>query len=62
MVATAMIPRLCKMIAGGAFDPYSERCVRRAVEVTKQAESFVGSESPKFEVRVIIIIISYFTR
>ena len=44
MVGTAVVPRLCKIIQGGAFDPYSEKHVRRMVDLAEQIEASVGRE------------------
>jgi GC-rich sequence DNA-binding factor len=50
MISTAIIPRLCKMIAGGAFDSYSAKHVRRIVDVTTQVQDSVGAENVKLQV------------
>ncbi|KZO96889.1 hypothetical protein CALVIDRAFT_549520 [Calocera viscosa TUFC12733] len=48
LVSSAIVPRLCALINGGAFDPYSARHVRRMIEVTEQVEACIGREADKF--------------
>lgn len=52
MVTTAVIPRFCKIIEGGSFDPYSAKDVRRLVDLAEEVEVSVPKDNPKFEVRV----------
>ncbi|KDQ62610.1 hypothetical protein JAAARDRAFT_203706 [Jaapia argillacea MUCL 33604] len=49
MISTAVIPRLCKLIGGGAFDPYSDRHVRRMIDLAEQVESSVQDDNLKFQ-------------
>lgn len=50
MISQAIIPRLCKMIEGGAFDPYSMRHTRRVIDITEQVEASVEQEGVRFQV------------
>lgn len=51
MISTAIIPRFCKIVeSGGAFDPYSARDVRRAIDFVEQVEASVEREDLKFQV------------
>ena len=50
MVSTAVIPRFCKIIEGGAFDPYSSLHVSRLLDLASQLETFVNVDHPKFHV------------
>lgn len=51
MVSTAVIPRLCKIIEGGALDPYSAKHIRKLVDLAEQLEVSVESGNHKFQVR-----------
>ena len=52
MVSTAMVPRLCKIIEGGGFNPYSMKDVRTATDLVEQVEIAVrDAASLKFQVR-----------
>lgn len=51
MLSTAVVPRICKMLEGGAFDPYSSRSARRMIDITEQVEASIGSDHHKFTVR-----------
>ncbi|EIW80893.1 GCFC-domain-containing protein [Coniophora puteana RWD-64-598 SS2] len=48
MISTAVTPRLCKLIEGGAFDPYSNAAVRKVVDLTEQIEASIGSDHYKY--------------
>jgi GC-rich sequence DNA-binding factor len=50
MISTAIIPRVCKLIEGGAFDPYSTKDVKTTVDLGEQIESSVERDSLKFQV------------
>lgn len=52
MISTAIIPRFCKLIEGGVFDPYSAEHVRTLVDVAEQIEASVQRDDLKFQVRV----------
>ena len=52
MVSTAIVPRLCKMIEGGGFNPYSMKDVRTVTDLVEQVEIAVqDTASLKFQVR-----------
>ena len=50
MISQAVIPRLCKLVEGGAFDPYSTSHVRRMIDVSEQVEASVEHEGVRFQV------------
>ena len=50
MVSTAVIPRLCKLIEGGALDPYSSKDLRTIVDLAEQIEMSVDRDNLKFQV------------
>ena len=52
MISTAVVPRLCKVVEGGAFDPYSNKNLRRMVDLAEQVEASVEKDSQKFQVRI----------
>ncbi|QRW06588.1 Pre-B-cell leukemia transcription factor-interacting protein 1 [Ceratobasidium sp. AG-Ba] len=47
MVATAVIPRVAKLIQGGALDPYSAKHVRRLKDVAEQFEATLEADAAK---------------
>ncbi|EGN98478.1 hypothetical protein SERLA73DRAFT_123779 [Serpula lacrymans var. lacrymans S7.3] len=49
MTSTAIVPRVCKLIEGGAFDPYSDRDTRRIIDLTEQVEASIGEDNHKFQ-------------
>ena len=51
MISQAIIPRLCKMIEGGVFDPYSTQHTRRMIDIAEQVEASVEQEGVRFQVR-----------
>jgi hypothetical protein len=53
MISTAVIPRLCKLIEGGGFDPYSAKHVRRMVDLAEQVEASVARDNLKFHVSLL---------
>ena len=53
MVSTAIVPRLCKIIEGGGFDPYSMKDVRTVTDLVEQVEIAVrDTANLKFQVRI----------
>jgi GC-rich sequence DNA-binding factor len=50
MISQAVIPRLCKIIENGAFDPYSMRHIRRMIDIAEQVEASVEQEGIRFQV------------
>lgn len=52
MVLTAIVPRLCKIIEGGGFNPYSMKDVRTVTDLVEQVEIAVrDTANLKFQVR-----------
>ena len=52
MVSTAIVPRLCKLIEGGGFNPYSMKDVRTVTDLVEQVEIAVrDTANLKFQVR-----------
>jgi len=52
MVSTAIVPRLCRVIEGGGFNPYSMKDVRTATDLVEQVEIAVrDTANLKFQVR-----------
>jgi GC-rich sequence DNA-binding factor len=56
MISTAIIPRLCKIIAGGALDPYSAKGIQRMVEVTTEVEASLGADNAKVQVSGTVLL------
>ncbi len=52
MISTAVIPRVCKLIEGGALDVYSAKHIRRLVDLAEEMEVSVERGSAKFQVGV----------
>lgn len=52
MVSTAIIPRICKVLEAGGLDVYSERHIRRIIDLFEEIEASVEGESVKLQVRV----------
>jgi GC-rich sequence DNA-binding factor len=50
MISTAVIPRLCKMIEGGTFNPYSSKDLRRVLDLVEEVEAHVDKSQAKFQV------------
>ncbi|KAJ7767506.1 hypothetical protein DFH07DRAFT_1058544 [Mycena maculata] len=48
MISTATIPRICKLVEGGAFDAYSDVDVRRVIDLAEEVEASVEPGHPKF--------------
>lgn len=48
MITTTVIPRICALIAGGAFDPYSMKDVRKVIDLAEQIEMSVARGETKF--------------
>lgn len=52
MVSTAIVPRLCKIIEDGGFNPYSMKDVKTAADLVEQVEIAVrDSANLKFQAR-----------
>lgn len=50
MISTAIIPRVCKLLEGGAFDPYSAKDIRTVINLAEQIEASTERDSLKFQV------------
>jgi GC-rich sequence DNA-binding factor len=53
MMSTAIIPRLCKIVEGGACDPYSTKSVCEILSIVEQVEASIETGNVKFQVRII---------
>jgi GC-rich sequence DNA-binding factor len=53
MISTAVIPKICKVVDGGALDVYSERHIRRMVNLAEEVEASIG-KNDKFQVCSIL--------
>lgn len=53
MISTAIVPRLCRIVEGGAFDPYSAKDLRRTVDLAEQVEAHLEQNNQKFQVGTI---------
>ncbi|KAF9496528.1 GCFC-domain-containing protein [Pleurotus eryngii] len=49
MISTAVIPRVCKLIEGGALDVYSGKHIHRIVDLAEEMEVSVERGSAKFQ-------------
>ncbi|KAG9112439.1 hypothetical protein FRC07_007915, partial [Ceratobasidium sp. 392] len=47
IVATAVIPRVAKLIQGGALDPYNSKHIRRLKDLAEQIEATVEADTTK---------------
>lgn len=52
MISTAVIPRLCKLLEDGALDVYSEKHVRRVIELSEEVEASLDNGNMKFQVHI----------
>ena len=50
IISTAVIPRLCNLVEGGALDPFSSKDIRRAVNLAEEVEVSVENDNHKFQV------------
>ncbi|KAI9443190.1 GCFC-domain-containing protein [Lactarius indigo] len=56
IVSTAVLPRLSKLIEGGAFDPYSSKDIRRLLHLAEEIEVSVEKSHHKFQVIVLYAV------
>ncbi|EKM51607.1 uncharacterized protein PHACADRAFT_31439 [Phanerochaete carnosa HHB-10118-sp] len=49
MISTAIIPRVCKLVDGGALDPYSAKDIRNLIDLAEQIEASTERDSLKFQ-------------
>ncbi|KAF8842200.1 hypothetical protein BDN67DRAFT_1038818 [Paxillus ammoniavirescens] len=52
MISTVVVPRICKLLEAGAFDPYSGKDIRRMIDLAEQVEASVGTDNNKFQMLV----------
>ncbi|CAA7262911.1 unnamed protein product [Cyclocybe aegerita] len=48
MISTAVIPVICKAIEGGSLDVYSQKHIRRMIDLSEEIEASVESGNAKF--------------
>ncbi|KAJ7677425.1 nineteen complex-related protein 2-domain-containing protein [Mycena rosella] len=61
MISTAIIPRICKLVEGGAFDAYSDVNVRRVVNLSEEIEASVEPGNTKFLLLLKSVLIAFQT-
>lgn len=49
-ITTVVLPRLTKLLDGGAFDPFSGKDIRRLVDLAEEVEISVEKGNHKFQV------------
>jgi GC-rich sequence DNA-binding factor len=49
-ITTVVLPRLTKLLEGGAFDPFSGKDIRRLVDLAEEVEISVEKGNHKFQV------------
>ena len=54
-ITTAVLPRLSKLIEGGALDPFSGRDVRRLVDLAEEIEVSIEKGNHKFQVITVLL-------
>lgn len=59
MVSTAIIPRICTVVEEGAFDPYSEKCLGRMLDLAEEIEASVEADNQKFHVSTALCMRSF---
>ncbi|THV03055.1 hypothetical protein K435DRAFT_716253 [Dendrothele bispora CBS 962.96] len=50
MITTAIVPRLAKVIEGGALDVYSDKQIKRAIDLTEEVEASVEEGNVKLHI------------
>lgn len=53
IVSTTVLPRLTKLVEGGALDPYSSKDIRRLLHLAEEIEVSVEKNHHKFQVIVV---------
>lgn len=48
MISTTVVPRICKLLEAGAFDPHSIPNIRKMIDTAEQVEASIGSDHHKF--------------
>jgi GC-rich sequence DNA-binding factor len=54
MITTAVLPRLSKLVEGGALDPFSGKDIRRLVDLAEEVEVSVERSNHKFQVIAVL--------
>jgi GC-rich sequence DNA-binding factor len=54
MITTAVLPRLSKLVEGGALDPFSGMDIRRLVDLIEEVEVSVERNNHKFQVIAVL--------
>ena len=54
-ITTAVLPRLSKLIEGGALDPFSGRDIRRLVDLAEEIEVSIEKGNHKFQVITVLL-------
>jgi GC-rich sequence DNA-binding factor len=54
-ITTAVLPRLSKLIEGGAIDPFSGRDIRRLVDLAEEIEVSIEKGNHKFQVITVLL-------
>lgn len=49
MISTSVIPRVCKLIEGGALDVYSEGHIRRIINLAEEVEASIEGENARYQ-------------
>jgi len=49
-ITTVVLPRLAKLLEGGALDPFSGKDIRRLVDLAEEVEVSVERSNHKFQV------------
>lgn len=49
-ITTAVLPRLAKLLEGGALDPFSGKDIRRLTDLAEEVEISVERSNHKFQV------------
>lgn len=57
MISTAVLPKICRCVEGGGFDPYSRKHIRRMVDMAEEIEASVGRGNLKFEVSTMFFLL-----
>ena len=54
IITTAVLPRLSKLIEGGALDPFSAKDIRRLVDLAEEIEVSIEKGNHKFQVITVL--------
>ncbi|KAH9179210.1 GCFC-domain-containing protein [Lactarius sanguifluus] len=59
IVSTTVLPRLSKLVEGGAFDPYSSKNIRRLLHLIEEIEVSVEKNHHKFQILFNTVLIVF---